>query len=124
MYDTGNKDIPGGPFCSRSQPEASEQDPELFPVSAASIWLAALERLETIPMDDIVRDWLQEASLTPDFSPHEEDDLAAQASGIEERLYFWLVLPNSMAPNVLTTHLQQCIEDILADLTGQTTLLA
>jgi chromosomal replication initiator protein len=87
-------------------------------VNVASIWHATLERLDTVPVDAVCRTWLEASSFTQ--IPPPPDDPAGEA---DAGLAFLLVVPHKLARDVVSARWQGMIEDILADLSGQSVLL-
>ena len=86
-------------------------------VNVASIWQRALERLNTVPIEKMCRDWLEEATLTQ-IPSTEADELAAEDG--EEMFYFLLHVPGgSLAWNILNTRWRATLEDVLTNITGQ-----
>jgi chromosomal replication initiator protein len=93
-------------------------------VNTTTIWRTALERLEHTSIDAVSKTWLQEAHLAT--LPHiGSDDMDAPTIvGQEQEVYLTLQLPNDQAYNVINTRWRRPIEEILADLTGQSVLLS
>jgi chromosomal replication initiator protein len=87
-------------------------------VNVATIWRAALERLETAPMDAVCKAWLLSANLT-NASYGGLDDYDTDALTDDEWLYFTLQVPSTLARDVINTRWRRSIEDILAEVTGQ-----
>ena len=87
-----------------------------------TLWRAALDRLDTAPMDAVCKAWLQHASLSS--SAYDDADDIDASSGIEEGLYFTLLVPSTLARDVITTRWRRSIEEVLADITGQSVSLA
>jgi len=85
-------------------------------VNVASIWQTTLERLEMVPVDAVIRSWLQAALLVE--APYEgADELAVEAG--EETLYFLLYVQSDLARDMLNARWHSIVEDLLADITGQ-----
>src|SRR5947209_233776 len=88
-------------------------------VNAAAIWRTMLERLETVPIDEVSKVWLQSAHLTDAPNIGADDIDAASLAPQEQAMYFMLQVPGSLARDVISTRWRRSIEDILMDLTGQ-----
>src|SRR2546429_4884250 len=89
------------------------------PVNAAVIWRTTLERLETAPIDEVSKAWLQSAHLTDTPGIGADDIDAASLAPQDQALYFTLEVASSLARDVISTRWRRSIEDILMDLTGQ-----
>jgi chromosomal replication initiator protein len=92
-------------------------------VNVATIWRATLERLETAPIDAVCKAWLLSANLA-NASYSGLDDFDADALTDDESLYFTLQVPSTLARDVINTRWRRSIEDILADVTGQSVAIA
>lgn len=92
-------------------------------VNVTSIWHAALERLDTVPVDAVCKSWLEAASLTQ-TSFTGVDDLSIGIPGEEGQLAFLLNMPNTLARDVVNVRWRNVIEDLLAELVGQTISLS
>jgi len=88
-------------------------------VNAAAIWRSTLERLDTTPIDEVSKAWLQSAQLVDASSIGADDIDAASLSLHEQAMYFTLQVPGSLARDIISTRWRRSIEDILADITGQ-----
>jgi len=88
-------------------------------VNAAVIWRTTLERLETAPIDEVSKAWLQSAHLTDTPGIGADDIDAASLAPQDQALYFTLEVASSLARDVISTRWRRSIEDILMDLTGQ-----
>ncbi len=88
-------------------------------MNAAAIWRTMLERLETAPIDDVSKAWLQSAHLTDAPNVGADDIDAASLAPQEQAMYFMLQVPGSLARDVISTRWRRSIEDILMDITGQ-----
>jgi len=88
-------------------------------VNAAAIWRTTLERLETAPIDEVSKAWLQSAHLTDTPGIGADDIDAASLAPQDQALYFTLEVASSLARDVISTRWRRSIEDILMDLTGQ-----
>ena len=92
-----------------------------LPVNTVTIWRTALERLEQLSIDATSKTWLQEAHLA--------NYLAATTSMLQsldssKRSILRCKFPMSQAYNVINTRWRRPIEEILADLTGQSVMLS
>src|SRR5437762_12765294 len=88
-------------------------------VNAAAIWRTMLERLETAPIDEVSKAWLQSAHLTDAPNIGADDIDAASLASQEQAIYFMLRVPGSLAVDVIVTRSRRSIEIILMDITGQ-----
>src|SRR3989454_2954643 len=90
-----------------------------YQVNAAAIWRTMLERLESAPIDEVSKAWLQTAHLmdTPNLGADDID--AASFAPQDQAMYFTLQVPGSLARDIISTRWRRSIEDILADITGQ-----
>src|SRR5436190_16036653 len=88
-------------------------------VNAAAIWRTMLERLETAPIDEVSKAWLQSAHLADAPNIDADDIDAASLAPQDQALYFTLVVVSSLARDVISTRWRRSIEDILMDVTGQ-----
>ena len=88
-------------------------------MNAAAIWRTTLERLETAPIDEVSKAWLQSAHLTDTPGIGADDIDAASLAPQDQSLYFTLEVASSLARDVISTRWRRSIEDILMDLTGQ-----
>src|SRR6266496_1495232 len=90
-----------------------------YQVNAAAIWRTMLERLESAPIDEVSKAWLQTAHLmdTPNLGADDID--AASFAPQDQAMYFTLQVPGSLARDVISTRWRRSIEDILMDITGQ-----
>ena len=93
-------------------------------MNTATIWRTALERLEHTSIDAVSKTWLQEALLTTLPHAGSDDVEAPTIFGQEQDVYFTLQLPNDQAYDVINTRWRRPIEEILADLTGQSVMLS
>lgn len=89
-------------------------------LNVASIWQTTLERLETDVIDPTTWSWLFAANLAQ-ISPSDDDP---DASITEELLPLQLTLPSDLAYDIVNTRWRNTIEELLADITGQTISLA
>ena len=88
-------------------------------MNAAAIWRTTLERLETEPLDEVSKAWLQSAHLA-DAPNIGADDIDAASLPLEDQaIYFTLQVPGSLVRDVISTRWRRSIEDILMDVTGQ-----
>jgi len=90
-----------------------------YQVNAAAIWRTMLERLETAPIDEVSKAWLQSSHLTDAPNIGADDIDAASLAPQEQAMYFMLQVPGSLARDVIGTRWRRSIEDILMDITGQ-----
>jgi chromosomal replication initiator protein len=88
-------------------------------VNAAAIWRTMLERLETEPIDEVSKAWLQSAHLKDAPNIGADDIDAASLAPQDQAMYFTLQVPGSLARDVISTRWRRSIEDILMDITGQ-----
>ncbi|MFL5653571.1 MAG: chromosomal replication initiator protein DnaA [Ktedonobacteraceae bacterium] len=88
-------------------------------MNAAAIWRTTLERLETAPIDEVSKAWLQSAHLADAPNIDADDIDAASLAPQDQALYFTLVVVSSLARDVISTRWRRSIEDILMDVTGQ-----
>ncbi|MEO7021775.1 MAG: chromosomal replication initiator protein DnaA [Ktedonobacteraceae bacterium] len=90
-------------------------------MNVASIWQTTLERLDMVSADPACWSWLLAASLTqtPDAARDELDVLTTEGT-----LYLQLMLPSSVAHNVVNTHWRQTIEELLTEITEQSIFLS
>ncbi len=88
-------------------------------MNAAAIWRTMLERLETAPIDEVSKAWLQSSHLTDAPNIGADDIDAASLAPQEQAMYFMLQVPGSLARDVMGTRWRRSIEDILMDITGQ-----
>ena len=88
-------------------------------MNASAIWRTTLERLETAPIDEVSKAWLQSAHLTDTPGIGADDIDAASLAPQDQSLYFTLEVASSLARDVISTRWRRSIEDILMDLTGQ-----
>ena len=88
-------------------------------MNAAAIWRSTLERLETAPIDEVSKAWLQSAHLADTPGIGADDIDAASLAPQEQALYFTLEVASSLARDVISTRWRRSIEDILMDVTGQ-----
>jgi chromosomal replication initiator protein len=88
-------------------------------VNAAVIWHAALDRLESTPIDVVSKAWLQSAQLINAPNTAVDDIDIASPGAHNHALHFTLQVPNEMARNVINARWRRSIEDILADVIGQ-----
>jgi chromosomal replication initiator protein len=88
-------------------------------VNAASIWRSTLERLETAPIDEVSKAWLQAAHLFDAPNVGADDIDAASLAPQDQVIYFTLQVPSSLARDIISSRWRRSIEDILTDLTGQ-----
>ncbi len=93
-------------------------------MNAASIWRTALERLETIPIDTVCKAWLQSAYLMNNATIGADDIDAASLPAQDEVLYFTLLVPGTLARDVIITRWRRTVEDVLVDITGQPVVIA
>jgi chromosomal replication initiator protein len=87
-------------------------------VNAAAIWRTMLERLETAPIDEVSKAWLQSAHLMDAPNLGADDIDAASLTSQDQAMYFTLQVPGSLARDVISTRWRRSIEDILMDITG------
>jgi chromosomal replication initiator protein len=88
-------------------------------VNAAAIWRTTLERLETAPIDEVSKAWLQSAHLADAPNIDADDIDAASLAPQDQVLYFTLEVVSSLARDVISTRWRRSIEDVLMDVTGQ-----
>jgi chromosomal replication initiator protein len=88
-------------------------------VNAATIWRTTLERLETTPIDEVSKAWLQSARLADAPNVGADDIDAASLAPQDQAIYFTLQVPSSLARDVINTRWRRSIEDILMEVTGQ-----
>src|SRR5256714_5983252 len=88
-------------------------------VNAATIWRSTLERLETAPIDEVSKAWLQSAQLADAPNTGADDIDAASLAPQDQAIYFTLHVPGSLARDIISTRWRRSIEDILMDITGQ-----
>ncbi len=93
-------------------------------VNAAVIWHAALDRLESTPIDAVSKAWLQSAQLTNAPNTAVDDIDIASPGAHDQALYFTLQVPNEMARNVINARWRRSIEDMLADVIGQPVVIS
>ena len=74
-----------------------------YQVNAAAIWRTMLERLESAPIDEVSKAWLQTAHLmdTPNLGADDID--AASFAPQDQAMYFTLQVPGSLARDVIST---------------------
>jgi chromosomal replication initiator protein len=92
-------------------------------VNVVTIWRAALDRLETAPIDAVCKAWLLSANLS-NASYNGLDNFDIDALTNDEALYFTLQVPSTLARDVINTRWRRSIEDALADVTGQPVTIA
>ncbi|HLH61388.1 MAG TPA: chromosomal replication initiator protein DnaA [Ktedonobacteraceae bacterium] len=92
-------------------------------MNAAAIWRATLERLETTPIDNVCKTWLQSAYLMNNATIGADDIDAVFLPAQDEVLYFTLAVPGTLARDVIITRWRRTVEDILADITGQSVVI-
>ena len=92
-------------------------------MNVVTIWLAALDRLETAPIDAVCKAWLLSANLS-NASYNGLDNFDIDALTNDEALYFTLQVPSTLARDVINTRWRRSIEDALADVTGQPVTIA
>ena len=90
-------------------------------LNVASIWQTTLERLDTDAIDSVTWSWLFAANLARVSSTDGTDPDVPSA---EELLSLQLTLPTDLAYEIVHTRWQSTIEELLADITGQTVSLA
>ena len=80
-------------------------------VNVASIWQTALERLDTEGLDSVTWDGLQQADLiqAPD---------AADAASTTDEVFLHLILPDSLAYDVIRARWFDMLEELLSEITG------
>ncbi len=88
-------------------------------MNAATIWRSTLERLETAPIDEVSKAWLQSAHLVDAPNIDADDIDAASLAPQDQAIYFILHVPGSLARDIISTRWRRSIEDILMELTGQ-----
>src|SRR6266700_4380227 len=90
-----------------------------YQVNAAAIWRTMLEIMESEPIHEVSKAWLQTAHLmdTPNIGADDID--AASFAPQDQAMYFTLQVPGSLARDVISTRWRRSIEDILMDITGQ-----
>ncbi len=93
-------------------------------MNTATIWRTTLDRLEHMPIDNESRSWLREAHLSS--APHiDTDDIDAPLDEQEPSgFYFMLQVSNGLAREVINARWRRPLEEILAELTGQTVVLS
>src|SRR5579859_1316453 len=89
-----------------------------YQVKAAAIWRTMLERLETAPIDEVSKAWLQSAHLMDAPNLGADDIDAASLTSQDQAMYFTLQVPGSLARDIISTRWRRSIEDILMDITG------
>jgi len=62
-----------------------------------------LERLETAPIDEVSKAWLQSSHLTDAPNIGADDIDAASLAPQEQAMYFMLQVPGSLARDVIST---------------------
>ncbi len=92
-------------------------------MNVATIWRAALGRLEAIPIDAVCKAWLLSANLS-NASYNGMDTFDIDALIGDESLYFTLQVPSTLARDVINSRWRHSIEDALADVTGQPVTIA
>ncbi|HYB01875.1 MAG TPA: chromosomal replication initiator protein DnaA [Ktedonobacteraceae bacterium] len=92
-------------------------------MNVVTIWRAALDRLETAPIDAVCKAWLLSANLS-NASYNGMDNFDNDALTDDESLYFTLQVPSTLARDVINTRWRRSIEDVLADVTGQPVTIA
>lgn len=92
-------------------------------MNVVTIWHAALDRLETAPIDAVCKAWLLSANLS-NASYNGLDNFDIDALTNDESLYFTLQVPSTLARDVINTRWRRSIEDALADVTGQPVTIA
>ncbi|HXX77658.1 MAG TPA: DnaA/Hda family protein, partial [Ktedonobacteraceae bacterium] len=92
-------------------------------MNVVTIWRAALDRLETAPIDAVCKAWLLSANLS-NASYNGMDNFDIDALTDDESLYFTLQVPSTLARDVINTRWRRSIEDVLADVTGQPVTIA
>src|SRR5437016_11776753 len=90
-----------------------------YQVNAAAIWRTMLERLETAPIDEVSKAWLQSAHLADAPNIGADDIDAASLASQDQAIYFTLQVPSSLARDVFSIRWRRSIEDTLADIIGQ-----
>ncbi|MFL5692225.1 MAG: chromosomal replication initiator protein DnaA [Ktedonobacteraceae bacterium] len=88
-------------------------------MNAATIWRSTLERLETAPIDEVSKAWLQSAQLADAPNIGADDIDAASLAPQDQAIYFILHVPGNLARDIISTRWRRSIEDILMELTGQ-----
>src|SRR5947209_7881131 len=72
-------------------------------VNAALIWQTTLERLETAPIDEVSKAWLQSAHLADAPNIGADDIDAASLASQDQAIYFTLQVPSSLSRDVIST---------------------
>ncbi len=80
-----------------------------LPVNTATIWRAALERLEQGPIDAVCKTWLREAQLSSS---------ASSADAQEQEAAFILQVSSDQARDMLHTRWRTLLEETLIDIVG------
>ena len=88
-------------------------------MNTSTIWRTTLERLATLPIDEVSKTWLQSAHLV-DTPAVGADDIDADTSSTENNeLSFTLYVSNNFARDVINTRWRRSLEDTLQEITGQ-----
>ena len=85
-------------------------------MNVATLWQIALERLDMLPIDNVSRTWLEEASLTqaPDTGAAD-----SAPSGAGRMLPVQLHVSDEQAQDILTINWQPTLEELLTEVAGQ-----
>lgn len=88
-------------------------------MNTTTIWRTALERLASMPIDEVSKTWLQSAHLV-DTPAVGADDIDAETSSPENKeLSFTLYVTNNFARDVINARWRRSLEDTLQEITGQ-----
>ena len=88
-------------------------------MNTTTIWHSTLERLATMPIDEVSKTWLQSAHLV-DTPAIGADDIDADTQSTENKeLCFTLYVTNNFARDVINTRWRRSLEDTLQEITGQ-----
>ncbi|GCE04325.1 chromosomal replication initiator protein DnaA [Dictyobacter aurantiacus] len=90
-------------------------------MNTATIWRTTLAQLDTTPIDELTKTWLQDAHLV-ELSAETLHDIAPDAAE-QGLLAFTLQVPNDLAGEIIETRWQNLLEDVLKDVLGQPALL-
>lgn len=88
-------------------------------MNTTTIWRTTLERLASMPIDEVSKTWLQSAHLV-DTPAVGADDIDADTSSSENKeLSFTLYVTNNFARDVINARWRRSLEDTLQEITGQ-----
>lgn len=88
-------------------------------MNTTTIWRTILERLASMPIDEVSKTWLQSAHLV-DTPAVGADDIDADTSSSEQKeLSFTLYVTNNFARDVINARWRRSLEDTLQEITGQ-----